>query len=136
MERELKRIFGDRVSFDKIERVLYSHDVANLPGPVEKMVQKTADAVVQPQTSDEIIQLVHYAKHKRIPLTPRGAGTSGYGGVLPLQKGIVVSFACMKKIKSIDPKNMTVTVEPGIVWAKLEEELNKESLALRTKVGS
>ncbi|MCL4440185.1 MAG: FAD-binding oxidoreductase [Firmicutes bacterium] len=131
MRRELTKLFGDRVTFDEVERMLYSHDVANLPGAVEKIVLKTADAVVQPETSEEVIELVRFAKGKRIPLTPRGAGTSGYGGVIPIQKGIVVAFTRMKKIKNIDKGNMTVTVEPGIIWAKLEEELNRQGLALR-----
>ncbi len=131
MREELERIFGDRVTFDQVERMLYSHDVANLPGAVEKMVLRTADAVVQPETVEEVVELVRFARANRIPLTPRGAGTSGYGGVIPIKKGIVVAFTRMKKIKRIDRENMTVTVEPGIVWTKLEEELKKHGLALR-----
>ncbi|MFA5881876.1 MAG: FAD-binding oxidoreductase, partial [Eubacteriales bacterium] len=123
MKQELALMFGQRVSFDEAERMLYSHDVANLPGAVEKMVLKTADAVVQPETADEIIALVKFARDKRIPLTPRGAGTSGYGGVIPIKKGIVVTFTRMKKIKHIDKDKMTVTVEPGVIWNDLEKEL-------------
>lgn len=131
MERELSRKFGDRVSFDEAERMLYSHDTANLPSMVEKMVMQTADAVVQPETPEEVIDLVKFAQKKRIPLTPRGAGTSGYGGVIPVKKGIVVVFTRMNKIIKVDKDKMTVTVQPGIIWAKLEEELNKQGLALR-----
>ncbi|PKM47854.1 MAG: Fe-S oxidoreductase [Firmicutes bacterium HGW-Firmicutes-8] len=131
MKQELALMFGQRVSFDEAERMLYSHDVANLPGAVEKMVLKTADAVVQPETADEIIALVKFARDKRIPLTPRGAGTSGYGGVIPIKKGIVVTFTRMKKIKHIDKDKMSVTVEPGVIWNDLEKELNSQGLALR-----
>lgn len=131
MKSELERIFGSRVTFDKAERMIYSHDVANLPGAVERMVQKTADAVVQPETTQELIELVKYAKSRKIPLTPRGGGTSGYGGVIPIKKGIVVAFTAMKKIIAVDKTNLSVTVEPGIIWAKLEEELNRQGLALR-----
>lgn len=131
MKKELKNIFGERVTFDKIERMLYSHDTANLPAAVEKMILKTADAVVQAENTDEILKLVKFAKSNKIPLTPRGAGTSGYGGTIPLKKGIVVTFTRMNKIMKIDKKNMTVTVEPGVIWANLEAELNKQNLALR-----
>lgn len=131
MEKDLRKIFGERVTFDEVERILYSHDVANLPGAVEKMVLKTADAVVQPETAEEVMKLVKMARSRKIPLTPRGAGTSGYGGVIPIKNGIVVAFTRMKQVKKIDKDNMTVTVEPGIVWTKLEEELNKNGLALR-----
>jgi len=131
MREELTKLFGDRASFDEVECMLYSHDVANLPGAVEKMVLKTADAVVQPETAGEVLELVRFAKLRRIPLTPRGAGTSGYGGVIPIKKGVVVAFTRMKKIININKDNMTVTVEPGIIWAQLEEELHKQGLALR-----
>ncbi|MDT3700582.1 MAG: FAD-binding and (Fe-S)-binding domain-containing protein [Thermincola sp.] len=131
MKQELKNKFGDRVTFDEVERMLYSHDVANLPSAVEKMVLKTADAVVQPETPEEVIELVRLAQKKKIPLTPRGAGTSGYGGVIPVKKGIVVVFTRMNKVLKVDRKKMTVTVQPGIVWAQLEEELKKSGLALR-----
>lgn len=131
MKAELQRIFGDRVTFDEVERMLYSHDVANLPSAVEKIVLKTADAVVRPETAEEVVELVKYARSRKVPLTPRGAGTSGYGGVIPVKKGIVVAFTGMKKIINIDPRQMTVTVQPGIVWTQLEHELNRQGLALR-----
>ncbi len=131
MRRELVRIFGDRVNFDKAERMVYSHDVVNLPGALEEIILRTADAVVQPETMQEITELVRFAQAKKIPLTPRGAGTSGYGGVIPVKNGIVVSFARMNRIKHIDQEQMTVTFEPGVIWAGLEEELNRQGLALR-----
>lgn len=130
MQRELKKIFGERVSFDEIERMIYSHDVANLPAAVEKMVHRTADAVVQPESADEIIRLVKYARAKKIPLTPRGAATTGYGGVIPIKGGIVVAFTRMNKIINFDRNKKTVTVEPGVIWAKLEDELQKNGLML------
>lgn len=131
MKKDLIKIFGDRATFDPVERMLYSHDTANLPGAVEKMVLKTADSVVQPETAEEIIELVKFARANKIPLTPRGAGTSGYGGTIPIKKGIVVVFTRMNKILKIDKKNLTVTVQPGVIWSNLENELKKEGLALR-----
>ncbi len=76
MHKELQKIFGDRVSFDEIERMIYAHDVANLPAAVEKMVVKTPDAVVQPENTDELIRLVRLARTQKTPLVPRGAATS------------------------------------------------------------
>jgi FAD/FMN-containing dehydrogenase len=84
----LEEQFGDRVTFNKTERKLYSHDVGDLPNLVKKLVgETTADAVVQPETEDEIVKLVKWARENRVPITPRGKATSGYGGVVPLKKG-------------------------------------------------
>jgi len=34
---DLKNRFGERVSFEKVERQVYSHDTASLPGLVKRM---------------------------------------------------------------------------------------------------
>jgi Fe-S oxidoreductase/FAD/FMN-containing dehydrogenase len=89
------------------------------------------DAVVQPETEEELVELVKWANRKKIPLTPRGKATSGYGGVLPVKKGIVVDLYRLNHIHSIDEKDMTVVVDAGVVWEKLDKNLIKQGLTLR-----
>jgi Fe-S oxidoreductase/FAD/FMN-containing dehydrogenase len=127
---KLKNIFGERFSGELKERMIYSHDVASLPGPVEMIVGKTADAVVLPENQEEVVGLLNLARRENVPVTPRGAGTSGYGGVLPIKKGIVVCFSRMRRIISVDIGDMTVTVEPGVVFNQLEKSLRAKGLAL------
>jgi len=127
----LDNLFTERVSFNKIERKLYGHDIGELPSMIKPFIGKTLpDAIVQPVNKDEIKELVKWANNKKIPLTPRGKATSGYGGVLPIKKGIVVDFYRFKDIISIDKENNTVTVQSGIVWESLDKELKKHNLTL------
>ncbi|UCF32707.1 MAG: FAD-binding protein, partial [Phycisphaerales bacterium] len=77
------------------------------------------------------IDLVKWASKNRIPLTPRGKATSGHGGAIPVGRGIVVDFYRMNRVLGTDPENLTVTVHAGLVWEKLEAELEKQNLALR-----
>ncbi|MDT7904787.1 MAG: FAD-binding oxidoreductase, partial [Candidatus Caldipriscus sp.] len=51
----------------------------------------------------------------RIPITPRGSGTSLTGGSIPSEGGAVISLERMNKIKEIDEENLTATVEPGVI---------------------
>jgi FAD/FMN-containing dehydrogenase len=128
----LEREFGDRVSFNRIERKLYGHDIAALPGIIKPLVGNTTpEAVVQPVSEEEIVKLMRWSAYQNITLTPRGKATTGYGGVLPIKQGVVVDFYRMKNIRSIDRENLTVTVEPGIVFQKLDRELEKQRLTLR-----
>lgn len=128
----LRNKFEDRVNFNKTERKLYGHDIAIMPSLVKPMIgDTTPEAVVQPQNEQELIELVKWANQNKIPLTPRGKASSGYGGVLPVKNGIVVDFYRMNSILEVDPENMTVTVEPGIIWEKLDRELKKQGLTLR-----
>jgi FAD/FMN-containing dehydrogenase len=65
--------FGTGVSFRKTERKLYSHDIAAMPSLIKPLIgDTTPDAVVQPKTEDELVELVRWAVERNIPLTPRG----------------------------------------------------------------
>ncbi len=122
----------DQLSFDRIERKIYSHDIAAMPGLVKPLIGDTLpDAVVQPQSETELVALVQWSRREGIPLTPRGKATSGYGGVIPVKKGVVVDFYRMKSILSVDPEGLTVTVEPGISWEQLDKQLQPKGLTLR-----
>ena len=128
----LEAKFGNRVTFDKTERKLYGHDIAAIPGVLKTVIGGTIpDAVVQPDSEEELIELVGWAAENGIPLTPRGKASSGYGGVLPLKKGVVVDFYRMNRIVRVDPEAHSATVQAGVVWEKLDRELQRHGLTLR-----
>ncbi|MFH2011613.1 MAG: FAD-binding and (Fe-S)-binding domain-containing protein [Pseudomonadota bacterium] len=128
----LKNDFDQRVTFDKTERRLYSHDTAAIPGMIHPFIGSTIpDAIVQPESEQEIARLVLWANENKIPLTPRGKASSGYGGAIPTKKGIVVDFWRMRMVIQTDNDNMEVTVQPGITWEKLQKELVKQEFDLR-----
>lgn len=131
-QREFLSKFGDRVRYDKTERILYSHDVGALPTIVKPLIGSTLpDAIVQPANEEELIDLMKWAYSQNIPLTPRGRATSGYAGAVPAKHGILVDFFRMKSLKSIDEKNLTATVGPGAVWEQLDDELKLKNFTLR-----
>ena len=128
----LEQSFGNRVTFDRVERKLYGHDIAVLPSLFRPLIGKTLpDAVVQPEKEEELVALVKWAREHHVALTPRGKASSGYGGVLPVKGGLVVDFYRMSKIIRIDGDKLSATVEAGVVWEKLDRELAKQKLALR-----
>jgi Fe-S oxidoreductase/FAD/FMN-containing dehydrogenase len=128
----LEEKFGDRVCFDRLERKLYGHDIAAMPSLFAPFIGNTIpDCVVQPQSEEEVVELLRWASENNIPLTPRGKASSGYGGVIPVKQGIVVDFYRMKKIIRIDREAQTAAVEAGVVWESLDKELAKRGLTLR-----
>jgi Fe-S oxidoreductase/FAD/FMN-containing dehydrogenase len=131
-KRFLGSLFRTRVSFDRMERTLYGHDIAEIPSLIKPLVGSTVpDAVVQPASEEELVALVRWAQKNRIALTPRGRASSGYGGVLPVKGGLVVDFFHLSKLLEIDTKTRTARVQPGICWEKLDRELAKKDLTLR-----
>ena len=99
----LESLFRTRVSFDRMERTLYGHDTAEIPSLVKPLVGSTVPAaVVQPASEEELVALVRWAQENHVALTPRGRGSSGYGGVLPVKGGLVVDFFHLSKLIEID----------------------------------
>jgi FAD/FMN-containing dehydrogenase len=123
-KKHLESLFGTRVSFDRRERKLYGHDIAEVPSLIKPLIGSTVpEAIVQPASEEEIAALVRWAQKNRIALTPRGRASSGYGGVLPVKGGFVVDFFHLSKLLEIDTKTFTARVQPGICWEKLDREL-------------
>ncbi len=128
----LSEKFNGRANFNRTERLLYSHDIAAMPSLFKPLIGNTIPyAVVQPETEEELAELVRWAAERKIPLVPRGKGSSGYGGIIPTRKGIVVDFYRMKDVLSIDKEGEKVTVQPGITWEQLDKKLVKEGLVIR-----
>jgi len=123
--------WGARVTFDELERKIYSHDMGVMPSLVQPLVGNPVPAgIVQPVSEQELIALLDIARQEGIKLTPRAKATSGYGGVLPVEGGLVVEFNRMNKILEISTEDRTATVEPGVVWKELEYHLNQQNLTL------
>jgi len=131
LKSELENLFGDRVRFNKVERLVYSHDMGVLPSQVMKLINSMPDAVAQPVSAEELIAVTKLANEYKWPLIPRGSGTSGFGGALPTRGGIVLDLIRMNKIIGLDSDNLLVTVEPGVVWGDLQNYLQARGYSLR-----
>ncbi len=73
------------------------------------------EAVVKPASAEEISRIMKLANRKRVPVTPRGAGSGLSCGAVPVCGGILLSVERMNRIVEIDRENMVVVVEPGVV---------------------
>ena len=83
------------------------------------------DARVQVLSVDEISKVMRHAYEHCIPVTVRGSGTGLVGGAVPLEGGILLDTSGMTNVIELDEKNMTITVEPGVLLmdvAKYVEE--------------
>ena len=124
--------FDQRANFNPTERRLYSHDIAAIAGLFKPLIGNTIpDGVVQPENEEELMDLVRWANQNKIPLVPRGKGSSGYGGIIPTRKGLVVDFYRMKDVISVDEEKETVSVQPGITWEQLDKKIKAKGLVVR-----
>ncbi|MBL6946379.1 MAG: FAD-binding oxidoreductase [Rhodospirillales bacterium] len=77
-------------------------------------------AVVRPGSTAETAEVVRLCAEGRLPITPQGGNTGHVGGGVP-DGGIILCTGRMKRIRSIDPLNHTMTVEAGCILANLQQ---------------
>lgn len=92
--------------------------------------EQLADVVARPGSVEEVSRIAALATGEGIPLVPYGGGTGVMGGVLPVEAGIVVDVKRLNRILEISPRDMTATVEPGVVLQDLADALDEYGLMI------
>lgn len=72
-------------------------------------------AVVLPVSTSDVSAIVKIAREFGQPIVPRGAGTGLCGGAVPVEGGIVISFARMNRVLELDAARQRARVQPGVV---------------------
>ncbi len=92
----------------------YGHDEALTVAP------RLPEAVVRPQSAQEVSRVIRVAAELGVPLTARGSGTGLSGACVPRPGGVVVSFERMNRIAEIDTANHVAVVQPGVTLENLD----------------
>ncbi len=82
--------------------------------------------VAFPEDEEDVLSLLEYAREKRIPLTPRGAGSNLSGSAVG--PGLVVVFEKMNRV--LEVAGNLVWVQPGIVYNMLNKQVEEHGLML------
>lgn len=85
-------------------------------------------AVVFPETSEQVIELVKYARASQTALVPSGGRTGLSGGAIAGNGEIVVSFDRMNQILDFDQQEQRVTCQAGVITATLQEFAKSHNL--------
>ena len=75
---------------------------------------QTPLAVVLPENTSEVSEILKYCHKENIKVIPRGAGTGLSGGALPLQDAVILGLGKFNKILNIDFPNKCVVTQPGV----------------------
>jgi len=115
---KLVQILGEEHILTKtVDLSPFSHDATNQ--------DFVPDAVAFPQDADQISKILQLANEELFPVIPRGAGSGMSGGAVAVRGGLVLSMERLNKILLIDEENLLAKVEPGVVTAHLQEEVEK-----------
>ncbi len=128
--KKIKSIVGaDNFSVSEEHRIVYSYDAT----PV---YYQMPNAVVFPESSEQISELVRLANEEKFALIPRGAGTGLSGGSIPTEDSIVLVMTRWRKILEVDIDNQTILVEPGVITEMIDLEASKYNLFYPPDPGS
>ncbi len=113
---ELRSIVGkDAVLAEEQELVVYECDAYTLQ-------KNLPTAVVLPQTTEEVVAIVKLCNRLKLPIIPRGAGTSLSGAVLAVDGGVMIAITRMNRVLDIDVRNRRALTEAGCVNAWITRE--------------
>ena len=73
--------------------------------------------VVLPNSTEEVARVIKACAAFKVPIIPRGAGTSLSGAVLAVEGGVMIALTRMNRILSMDAENRRALVEAGCVNA-------------------
>ncbi|MBT5434639.1 MAG: FAD-binding oxidoreductase, partial [Rhodospirillaceae bacterium] len=118
---ELAELLGDRFSTGEAIREQHSHDEswhhAELP-----------HAVVFPETTEEVAQVVTICARHGTPVIPFGTGTSLEGQVVAVEGGVSVDMMRMNRVIEVNAEDLDATVEAGVTRKQLNEYLRDQGL--------
>ena len=111
---DLSGVFAGELAVDALSVAMFASDAS--------WYQMEPLGVAFPKDRDDVISLAKYAAEKKIPLIPRGAGSSVTGGALG--RGLIVDCSRhLTKIEQIGPD--TVRVQAGVVLDDLNRALRE-----------
>jgi D-lactate dehydrogenase (cytochrome) len=86
------------------------------------------DAVVYPQTTEDVQRIVRICAARGVPVVAFGTGTSLEGHINAPFGGVSVDFRDMNKVLAVHPEDLDCVIEPGVTRKALNEHLRDSGL--------
>ena len=121
VQQELKKIFNDRFSQSESTR-------ANYAGGEDTYDPVLSQAVVFPESNEEVSKVLKLCNEHKIPVVPFGTGTSLEGNVLGNESGITISLEKMNKILNLNVSDFDCRVQANVTRKQLNEHLREDGV--------
>jgi D-lactate dehydrogenase (cytochrome) len=86
------------------------------------------DAVVFPQSAEDVVDAVRICVQHRVPVVPYGTGTSLEGHINAPLGGVSIDFRDMNRVLAVHAEDLDCVVEPGVTRKQLNEHLRDQGL--------
>ncbi len=113
--------FGNRLVTSLAVRQQHGHTLTWIPN-------LPPDAVVFPQSTEEVSEIVKICAAHGVPVIAFGTGTSLEGHVNAVFGGVCIDMSQMKRIIAVHAEDLDVVVEAGVTRKELNEHLRDQGL--------
>ena len=86
------------------------------------------DAVIYPQATEDVQEIVRICAANRVPIIPFGQGSSLEGHVNAPHGGVSIDFRDMNKVLAVHAEDLDCVIEPGITRKALNEYLRDQGV--------
>ena len=121
LKQELTILLKDRFSLSQSTRANYARG-EDTYDPI------LSQAVVFPETNEEVSGILKLCNDYKVPVVPFGTGTSLEGNVVGNDKGITISLEKMDKILSVNAADFDCRVQANVTREKLNEYLREDGV--------
>ena len=118
---DLTAAFGNRVVTSRAVREQHGNTVTWI-------ANQAPDAVVYPQSTEDVQQVVRICAKHKMPIIPFGTGSSLEGHVNAPQGGVSIDFRDMNKLVTVHAEDLDCVVQAGITRKELNEQLRDSGL--------
>jgi D-lactate dehydrogenase (cytochrome) len=113
--------FGNRLVTSQAVREQHGNILTWIPN-------QPPDAVVFPQSTDDVQDAVRICAQHKVPVVPFGTGTSLEGHINAPFGGVTIDFRDMNRILAVHAEDLDCVVEPGVTRKQLNEYLRDQGL--------
>jgi D-lactate dehydrogenase (cytochrome) len=121
VQNELKKIFNGRFSTSESTRGNYARG-EDTYDPV------LSQAVVFPETNEEVSKFLKLCNENKIPVVPFGTGTSLEGNAVGNENGITISLEKMNKVLNVNASDFDCRVQANVTRKQLNEYLREDGV--------
>ena len=112
----LSEILGERIELGEAIRLQHGTSESHFAAVA-------ADAVLYPNSTEEVAAIVRVCDRANVPIIAYGAGTSIEGNFTPVRGGVSLDLSRMDAIVAVNPDDLDCTVQAGVRREQLNAHL-------------
>lgn len=124
----------DQVNRGAAEVSAVARDMGEPPALFDRLLERRApELVVRPRDVEQLSRAVSVLSREGVSITPRGIGSCGLGGAVPVAGGALLDLSRMAGVVQVDPERPSVEVHAGTSFFSLEAALRPHGLTLQSR---